>query len=301
MLQLQFSGTGTLQRKCPRPPSGIAPASSLLANTTQMNFSRPSSLTASIVSASLLAGIITARAATVATPAPGDLLLAFRAAGGQGASVSYLVNIGSDLTFRNATPGITFTVSTGDIASDLASAYGSSWSSRTDLYWSVFGARQSVSSSLYATREQLPAGSASSPWPALNQTARNATATSVIDVISGLGGFTGSNASPNNPNATFQTNSASSSSYAQQVATAGTTDFGSLSQWTGIEGSFSSGLAGSALDLYRIGSTGTSTLGTFSLSAPGSLSFTPVPEPATAALTLAVGTFILHHRRRSLL
>ena len=298
MLQLQFSVTSPPQRRCPRPPSGIAPAPSLLANTTQMNSSRSSVLTATIASASLLAGLINSHAATVATPAAGDLLLAFRAAGGQGASISYLVNIGSDLTFRNATPGISFTVSTGDIASDLASAYGSSWNSRPDLYWSVFGARQSVNSSLYATREQQPAGSASSPWPALNQTARNATATSVIDVISGLGGFTGSDATPSNPNATFQSNSSSSTSYAQQVATPGTTDFGSLSQWTGIEGSFGSGLAGSALDLYRIGSTGTSNVGTFSFSAPGSLSFTPVPEPSTAALALAVGTLTLNRRQR---
>lgn len=296
MLQQQFSGTSPLQRRCPRPPSGNAPTPSLLANTTPMQF--PSS---SAFAATLLAGLLTSHAATVATPAAGDLLLAFRAAGGQGASVSYLVNIGSDLTFRNATQGITFTVSTGDIATDLAAAYGSSWSSRPDLFWSVFGTRQSVSSTVYATREQQPVGSAPSPWPGLNQTARNATATSVIDVISGLGGFTGSDATANNPNATFQTNSASSASYAKQVGTPGTTDFGSLSQWTGIEGSFSAGLAGSALDLYRIGSTGTSTVGTFSFSAPDALVFTPVPEPTTAALALAVGTLILTRRRRPLL
>lgn len=232
----------------------------------------------------------------VTTPAAGDLFLAFRSTGGQGASLSYIVNIGSDLTYRNAAAGSTFIIAgIGDIGADLESTYGSGWSSRSDLFWGVFGARQAVSSTVYASKEQDPGGSS---WSPLTQTARNATATSIIDVISGIGGYTGAESTANSPVATLQTNSTSESSYNKQVSAAGTTDFGSLSQWSSIEGNFGDGAAGTALDLYRIAGTQAANLGSFTIAPDGALSFSAVPEPGSAALLLgAVGLAGLRRRR----
>lgn len=229
---------------------------------------------------------------TVTAPAAGDLFLAFRATGGQGASLSYIVNIGSDLTYRNAAPGSSFTIAgIGDIGADLLATYGNTWSTRSDLFWGVFGARQAVSSTVYASREQDPAGTASTAWSPLTQTARNSTATSIIDVVSGIGGYTGSTSTDNSPVGILQTNSSSESSYNKQVSTAGTTDFGSLSQWSSIEGDFGSGAAGTALDLYRIAGTQASNLGTFTIGDTGALTFTAaVPEPGSAALLVLGGS-----------
>lgn len=237
--------------------------------------------------------------ATLTTPAPGTLFLGFRAAGGQGASTSYLVSIGSDLTYRNATPNTSFTVSgLGDIGADLVAAYGSNWHSREDLFWGVFGVRNTVSSTVYGSRAQSPVGTLSAPWPSLDATARNGTASAITSVLEGTGGYTGSESTANSPVATLQPNSAQASSYNKQVATQGTTDFGSLSQWGDIEDSFDSGASGTALDLYRIASTGVTRTGTFTIDTAGTLTFAaPVPEPTTTLLLGAAGLALILRRR----
>lgn len=251
--------------------------------------------------AALVSGLTgTLTAAVVPAPAVGDLFLAFRTSGGQGSSISYIIDIGSDLTYRNATPGSTITVTgLGDVGADLTAAYGISWSSRSDLYWGIFGARQGVSSTVYASSEQDAVGSSATAWPSLSQTARNATATSIIDVVSGIGGYTSSEATVNNPVGTLQLNSGSESSYFKQVATAGTTDFGSLSQWSSIEGGFGGGTAGTALDLFRISGTQSANLGTFTIGGNGGLSFTAVPEPGAIFLLGGVAGLLGLRRRRA--
>lgn len=253
--------------------------------------------------AALISGLTgTLTAAVVPAPVVGDLFLAFRTSGGQGASTSYIIDIGSDLTYRNAAPGSILTLAgLGNVGADLSAAYGINWSSRSDLYWGVFGARLGVSSSVYASSEQDPVGSSATAWPSLSQTARNATATSIIDVITGIGGYTGSEATVNNPVGTLQLNSGSESSYFKQVATAGTTDFGSLSQWSGsgIEGDFGGGTAGTALDLFRIAGTQSANLGTFTIGDNGGLSFTAIPEPGAVFLLGGVMGLLGLRRRRA--
>ena len=184
-----------------------------------------------LLAASATLSATVASAATVPASLPGDLFIGFRASDGDGAQVSYLVKIGQDSLFRNASPGAAFDLtSLGNLASDLSATFGSSWQSRTDLSWGIFGTRLSVSSSLYASRARLSQGQPANPWPALSQNARNATAQSIIDVLSSIGGYDGSEATPNSPVATLQPNSAADSSYFSKVATPGTSDFGSLSQ-----------------------------------------------------------------------
>ncbi len=240
-----------------------------------------------------------AGAATVSNPQSGDIFLGIRASGGQGASVSYLVNLGSDTQFRNVAAGSTFTVSTGgNIALDLVATYGSNWNTRTDLSWAVFGVRASESSILYASREQSVVGQITPPWEALDVTGRNGTASAITSVLEGVNGYRGRESTAVSPVAVLQPNTAEASSYYKQVATAGTTDFGSLSGWTSIEGDFGGGTSGTALDLYRIAGSGVSRLGTFSLNNAGVLSFTAVPEPSAALTTLAAAGAVLLRRRR---
>ena len=253
-----------------------------------------------IIAAALIGATSTgASGVTLATPPAGTLFLGFRSSGGQGASTSYLVSLGSDLTYRNAAPGSSFAVSgLGDIGADLVSAYGNNWSSREDLFWGIFGVRSSVNSTVYASRAQTSVGVPSLAWPDLNATSRNGTAGAITSVLEGTGGYTGSDSTPNSPVATFQSNSSSASSYNFQVATPGTTDFSSLSQWTSIEGSFGSGPSGTALDLYRVAGAGVSRTGTFTINSSGDVQFAaPVPEPATALLFGLAGLSFLLRRR----
>ena len=218
---------------------------------------------------------LTSSAAIVPDPVSGDLFLAFRASGGTGGSTSYIVKIGQDTPFRNAASGSSFTVSgLGNIVTDLTATYGSNWHNRTDLFWGIFGVRPSTSSIVYSSKERAPVSAITTPWPALDLTARNTTATQITSVLESTGGYKSRDATANSTVAAFQPNSANASSYNKQVATAGTNDFGSLSEWASIEGDFGGGAAGTALDLYRIASSGVTRVGSFSISSAGVVQFT---------------------------
>jgi MYXO-CTERM domain-containing protein len=255
--------------------------------------------------AALLGSALSAKAAIVSNPQSGDIFLGFRADGGQGGSTSYLINLGPDTQFRNppagtAASGSTFNVFTGgDIGLDLVATFGNNWNTRSDLSWGIFGVRSSASSTIYASREQNPIGLVTSPWEALDATGRNGTASAITSVVDGVNGYRGRDATANSTVAVFQPNTAEASSYARQVATAGTTDFGSLSGWSSIEGDFAAGTSGTALDFYRVAGSGVSRLGTFNINDAGVLSFAAVPEPSAALTGLVLGGAALLRRRRS--
>jgi len=250
-------------------------------------------------------GTTTLSAATVANPASGDIFLGFRASSGQGSSVSYLVDLGQASQFINASPGSTISLgSIGNTGADLLSTYGSGWSTRSDLYWGTFGVTSSASPTLYASAPRTDVNTQSTPLPALDLTARSSTSSAITSVLSGINGYRGSTATTNSAVATLQNNFSGAASYNYEVATTGTTDFGSLSQWGSIEGSFGNGTSGTALDLYRIsGASGTQYLGDFTIDSGGTLSFTAaVPEPSLPMLG-AVGAILLlgrRHRRASI-
>ena len=250
--------------------------------------------------ASGVAGTLSSAGAVVADPQNGDIFLGFRADGGTGGSTSYLINLGQNTQFQNATPGTTITLSLGDIAADLAATYGAGWADRADLHWGVFGVRNSSSPSVYASQERADTDIQTGNWPALDLPARTGTASQISSVIDQIGGYRGQQATSNSLVGIFQSNSAAASSYAKQVNTDGTTDFGSLSQWGSIEGSFGSGSEGTVLDFYRLSGSSTSPvsyLGNFTITDSGTVTFNAVPEPSMAILG-SVGSLLLFIGRR---
>jgi len=251
-----------------------------------------------------------ASAAVVNTPniSQHDLLLAVRANGGQGDTITLLVNIGSYFnyspasqvpstlasTFNGATPGSTFNLNVGNLGAELDRLYstpGLSWSDRTDLYWGIVGKNDSPSPTIYASRERID-DETSAPWPFLTPESRGITASRVDSVIYGTNGYTGSQANLFSNVSVDQPDSAQASNYNFQV-TGGATDFGGNSGWSNIEGQ-----VGNSLDIWRINVNGVSNAGYFTLSDTGVLSFTAVPEPSLSVLTAIGGLFLVTTRRR---
>lgn len=257
---------------------------------------------AAVALAGLAAGAATGWSAVVPNPQQGDIFIGFRASGGDGGSTSYLINIGSSLQYRNAAPGTSFTLnSIGNIFNDLVAVYGDDWDTRADLSWGIFGHTTSASSTVYASRARVDINTPAAAWTALTSTALNSVDSQIGAVIDGVNGYRGRDATANSPVAAIQPNFAGAASYYQQVATPGLTDFGSLSQWESIEGSFANGTSGSVLDLFRLATSGVSNVGSFSINDNGVITFTAaaVPEPSTYALLLAAaGIAVVSARMR---
>jgi hypothetical protein len=230
------------------------------------------------------------QAQTVATPDNGDILLGVRATGGAGAGVSLLVNVGDDVTFRNAASGSK--ISLANVGAELVAAYGANWHTRSDLNWSFFGARNQTNPVVYGTRVQSPVGRPSVAFPLQDLSQRTSTKNqivSVLDTYSQLDQFSG------NANAALQTNASNSGSYNYQVGLAGTTDFGSLSQWVSIEGDFGNGTTGTVLDFFRYAGTpsvpSSERLGSFEIDALGALTFTRSLPTGVSGIKLAQSSF----------
>lgn len=252
--------------------------------------------TFSALAGSLLAAA-SSSAATVAAPVSGDIFLAFRATGGQGAAISYLVNLGQASQFSSLAAGTSITVNSGNLLADLTATYGS-WSTRSDVNWSIIGATDSVNPTLYSSKERTDPGTATSAYPALDASDRSATKTEIFSVV--YNGYAVGLSTANNLFGTLQTNSSNPYSYNYQV-TNKATDFGDRSQWANIEGNFGpDGAAGSVLDLYRFrnGSPTVSLLGSFSISESGVLTFTAIPEPSVTLLGGAGALVLLSRRSR---
>lgn len=230
-----------------------------------------------------LTATLTLSAATAAVPDPvsGDIFLGVRAESGTGAGVACLVKIGNDTTFIGAAQGTSYDLALGDLGSDLQATFGQNWNTRSDLHWGLFGLRDSASPILLSSRARPSAATQSRPWPALSLAARNSTASAMNSVVNGIGGYRSSGSTIHSSVATIQQVGAGASSYITQVATVGTTNFGSLSQWSGIEGSVVSGAPSSVLDLYRSAGSGVSFVGSFTLSGTGVVHFSALPAPAS--------------------
>lgn len=212
---------------------------------------------------------------TVPNPASGDIFIGFRAADGDGASTSYVVKVATYTQLSAVSTGTSITLSDlGDLGADLSAAYGANWSGRGNLHWGAFGIGSSASAVIYGSRERSTVVPEPAPWPNLSDIARASTHSQINSVLNSIGGYRSSAATSNSTVATFQTNFSGAASYNHQVSTPGTTDFGSVSQWTSIEGNFGGGAAGTSLDLFRITSSGVNRVGTITIASNGALTFT---------------------------
>ena len=259
-----------------------------------------------------------ARAAIVYSD--GDLILGFRATGGQGASTDYLINLGPAATIINSTAPITFSL--GNIGGDLTTLFGS-WTTRGDVLWSVSGVQKIAANgfannTMFATRSDTisaPLGTGTTtPWTIPSSFGAGTPAGKVQSVGQKYGAGTTGNVvgtdqieSTNAPGALIQP-TAQSNSFASFMPfglnAGGSAAYGYYNDANGIEANFATGTATSVLDFYKLipapGSLPAPFVGNFSISESAVVTFTPagvVPEP-TAGLSVLLGGALLGASRR---
>ena len=259
--------------------------------------------------------LITLGAATVAqavTPAPvtyspDDLLLGFRATGGTGATQDSVIDIGQASLYRDAS-GPFVVLGLGDIASDLVAVFGANWYTRSDLFWSITGTPGTLAvgadaaKTLYATREELIAGTESDPWKGGASGTQGTTTGKMVSFsqqfVTTLGG--GANNSTSNSSVAIIQSTSDVNSYASFMPGGNNTDATTAFKFFNptVEGA-----AGSVLDLYRIPvgyNIPAPSIGTFQLNSSGALTFTSkVPEPSSLGLLAAASAMLLARRRKA--
>ena len=245
--------------------------------------------------------------------ADGDLILGFRASGGQGGTTSYEVNIGSAAQFVGAS---TFSVNLGgNIATDLENIYGADWKTRSDVFWSISGIQFTAANgfanrTIFASKAEATAGTQSTPWTRVTLGTQGPVALRVQAV--GNPGYTagttattpGQTESTNSTKGLIQDNGAPNS-YASHMPGGSNSTVGSAYQFfingaLGIENTFENGTTSSVLDLYQLtpGSLGSpaTLIGAFRMSDTGVLTFSPNPAdfgsgPAPAQVALSSATY----------
>lgn len=239
----------------------------------------------------------------------GDLLLGVRAAGGTGATQTYVVNLGQASQFANLGKGASFSPSVGNLGADLTQIFGANWSSRADVFWSVSGTTGLLSpvgsdpaKTLYATKAESPAGTLATPWNRAVENTQGPAASKMTALGQSYAQTAGApnQSTSNSPKAVVQ-NTSDVNNYASYQPGGSTQNAGpqpgiSFAYFNPtIEGSFAGGVANSALDLIQLqpGTGPGKTLGTFTFSSDGVLTITgPTPSThlANIATRLNVGT-----------
>jgi len=245
-----------------------------------------------------------ANAATTSYTAD-DLFIGFTKTG---STQDYLVNIGQASNYTSQTPSTTVTLSIGNIDTDLKAIFGSGYATDSTVQWGVIGTTRlsTVGSdpahTIYASR----AGDAltATPWTtgssgtlstadakiatmASNYNSKTSTANSNVGLIqSNIGTASNGAFASYQPGGANATGAASNLSFAYFTPT--------------ILAGGGSGISSDNLALFRLAagaSAPSSPEGTFSISSGGTVSFTSVPEPTSAALGL-LGTVLMVARRR---
>ena len=236
--------------------------------------------------------------AQAASHSDGDVFLGVRATGGIGSNKDYMINLGPASQFDPTATSV-IKPALGSVGDDLKFLFGTSWATRTDVYWGVAGTTgpspvgSVPAKTLYATNPQLTPGTQSTPW------IRNSTFTQGGTTTLMEGMATTFDSSPSTglvaTNAVSQDNPSAScwGSYQPGGANAGNANiaFGAFNP--SIENTFTGGAATSFLDLYRVSPstptfpTGTPAdyLGVLVLDGNGQLSF--IPKAILGASSLA--------------
>ena len=245
------------------------------------------------------------------TYAQGDFLLGFRATGGTGSGSDVLVDLGPGTSFLSSATPVTFDVS--NLLGSLNNTYGSGWTNRSDVFWSVSAADASSSSTVYITVPEAT-GTDATPWNGLGTSLQ----TGVRNKINSAGGLVPdfrievSTLQILTPPASVRRSSrdratpiaTAPSCPAVHVTNSGPSPGISYAQFNPtIEGTFASGTSGVSLDLIRLtnttgnGNPGTD-LGDFTINNSGILTFTPdsfeaVPEASTYAAAVLGAAAVL--------
>jgi hypothetical protein len=264
-----------------------------------------------IISALLMASLSgVAHAASSA-----DILLGFRAAGGTGATTNLEVDLGSISTLKSVVGTVTLTnlLSTGpDGANGINSIYGSSWATRSDLFWgstgTVFGSAgpdgelvKTVFGTAQAPSSTLDGTSTTTPWTEFSSTGASAPSAQIQQLYNQFGVFgtvVGSS---------YQTANNTTGSWSVQEPGGGAIAFKAFNPESTFENTTNITGAFVASDLYEldpghVGSPSTF-LGTLSIFANGNVDFsTPVaiPEPSVYAAILGAAClgFVAIRRRK---
>jgi|GEM_PF-1435493 len=125
-----------------------------------------------LVSLSLLMAWGSSHCRAQMTYGPGDLIMGFQAAGGDGSSNTYVYNLGSGAGFRDgAAVGLIAT-----IATDLNNTFGLEWFNSPDVYWGIAGVRDPAAggpntvvngdakATIYVSRIASAGAGTSTPW-----------------------------------------------------------------------------------------------------------------------------------------
>ena len=252
-----------------------------------------------------------ADAQTATSYSADDLFLGFRATSG---NQSYVINLGQASQFTSA-PGAFAVSGLGDIATDLVAVFGQDttdpmnpqewYQNRPDILWSISGTSGSFGpvgndpkKTLYATRQRNSPGTQSSPWLRGSDTSQGVTTSKMVSMAAR---YTSSTSTANSPGkGVSQDNSVSNSYASYQPGGSPFNNNGGISFAAfnpTCEGDFTTGVANSVLDLYRMtfdpNVVGQPTnpgdfVGTFTIASDGTLTFTPaVTGPGTVAFASA--------------
>jgi len=243
----------------------------------------------------------------------GDLLLGFRATGGQGALQTYVINIGQASGFRDQAVGFTSPLAAGSIGADLTALYGVNWHSRGDLFWGIAGGVAETrlgdpANTLYASAGS-PTGLAELA-PAWTRRSNSAQSSTLSQVQGAISGYVNDQEGSNDNSNVFAVRQNTTDNNNWSLYHPGGNRTQSFNTWNPtIEGSFEGGVASAELDLFRIVRTGLNDgtgatsgdgnyEGTFTITQAGLLSYSVVPEPSTTImLASAVGALLLRRRR----
>ena len=253
------------------------------------------------------------------TASAGDLILGFRAAGGQGSSLNLEVNLGPASSYGGLAPNTSFVVTRLNVL-DLVSTYGANWDVRDDLSFGIVGATGASPSggfparTLWASSAETTPGSASSPWQRGSASAQQNASGAITTIYSGPAGSLANGSATANSAFSTVINAGDGGSWSVQEDLTVGNSFRRFTPTVRISlgdipaaPSVYDGTNGySVLDVWEVrpGSGDGALLGAFGLNAGGQLVFSnspsvfaAVPEP-TVSLSLTAASLALLARRR---
>jgi len=232
---------------------------------------------------------ITARAQVSANMS--DLVLGFRATGGQGQNVNLEVNLGSAGQFIGQSSGTTLLLSRLS-AVDLSATYGANWATRTDLVWGIVGTAGRISggpngapvATVWATRAEDTVGTQSAPWTPGSIGAQFNASSQIEALLAGAPGSLNGASATANSTSSATINATLAGSYTYQDSFQVGTSFSFFNPTINNAAKPASGTY-TVSDLYELrpGASAASYVGSFGLSTSGTLTFSTTPATFTGA------------------